>query len=582
MSTVNKPGKIVSNAKTGKKNSIFPKVIFKADRLDDSIIIENELQLEDIPDDSYTLAEPLSTGWGTDYDILIGRNSEGTFIISFGGGQRVPTTTTSPTTTDAPSSTTTTTLKPTPPVVVFVPFQTNTGSFLDYSYRFEGIFQPSSSTIENVKTFPGMTHRNGWYNSAVPVPGTDYFLFGSEKVKGININTGEYWTADDLLGSSFYIANAIVDSTGVVFVFGSTNIIKISPSGQILFNLPKAQVTEIPSPYTDIEYLQNTDIINKPDGDFYIIEDFRYKYVENITYNGTVYPINKYGPNETSSYSLSNGELVYKGVIKGIPEGKQIDQGGMISDLNWKFIPGTNEMYYSHYNSTARIDCSTDTVVWWIDRPNDGDELTAVLPNKNIIMASVNDDADYILAEYSYADGSLVRSVLFEGTEIGLDIHPEAATGLLGLNLAPDNKVYLTIESRHSSVPKKGHFVVVDLATFTVERTVDFLGDGTTTAHGRTTQVPTYYGYSIMDAGSNLWFWYDNYYPADSTSGSPYRYATTFVGGIGCFTGTEVKYFPLINENIPDTICRNDGFSISGDRLYFMTSDTLKAINITQ
>jgi len=545
------------NAKTTAKSDVFPKVIFKADNVESFVIIRTAADYSKIPDDSYLLAEPLEEGWGNGYDLLVGKTDKGSYVISYEKATTVPVV---PSTCNMPA-------------ITFHPFETSTGSHMDYKFRYDGVFAPGINPVETeITPYAGYTHNESWY-SCVPFP-DGQIGFGNAGVLldptgAVLFNTNTVVPYSDGI-------TAVVTPAGMLMAGNDNNnlvITRVKPDGTYQRDsVAPASLPAPVAPYTTTECFFSEEVIAKPDGSFYVPETRVDYYMDKVDYGGTLYDVKTQSPRKTISFKYVGDTLTYVGEIKGTPADASdpIATGGMTSMLNWRHIPGVNEMYFASYSTLARIDCTTDTVVWWKERPNDNDELMWVLPNKNVILPTMNDDYEYCISEFSYETGEILRTVVINPDYTGVVTDGSVTSwsnNILGMTGNNSCELYLAIENDAGSQMHYPMIMVIDLNTFTIKRQVRFLGDGPLDA-GMKYQEPYYYGYNIIDAEGNWWFWYHQYGKPEGQ-----MFNNEYIKGFACFDGTDIHYYPLTVKP-----SEYEGFFMSGNGIYYPTSTAIRRL----
>lgn len=454
-------GTIKRNAKSAVLTSVYPKVVFNSEKLDETVVLFGPIDGFRIPvGEKYFIAEPEHIGWGDIADGMRCREGNGTYYFSYAYLTSPPTTTTAPTTTvptttsptttvpstTVPNTTVTTTVPtttsaptttvPTTTVntgcviepITFIPHVTQTGSVLNYRWRYNGNLAPADTFSFHTLTvdYPHRFRPFWWYSGPIAVNNGNEFVGGGYEIWSYKKDGNKNWFRNYLdqhdTQSPFpegYLP--IMSESKIIFAMKMKDYPKFDANGNA-YNFGRVDpdtgvLTLIPSGYSDTNVqslVENSadEIVMCPDGKTFLALG---------EYNGTF------------TFRLEDdGTVSYVGQLTG--HGFEDEGEGMSSSLRFQHIPGTNEMYYSGYNYIARIDCTTNTVVWYVQNLSSYDEIFVIHPNnKNLIKQVVNDSAGWLpgtpedeidstlsLAEYSYVDGSLVRIHRIGGLRKGI------------------------------------------------------------------------------------------------------------------------------------------------------------------
>jgi len=352
--------KTTPGAKSAAKSEVFPKVVFKWDDPSSTKIIRSASDYASIPDDDYYLAEPVQTGWGEQFDILRGRTNKGSYVIVY---EQSPVVTPPVGSCGCPN-----------PTIEFQPFVTNTGSNLDYSWKYNGTLNPNTTYYYRpVSSKTKGTQESGfvpfwWYSGPVPIADESALVGGGY---------GAY-SLDPVDGSmNWYVDQPVLTSTGGT---GSLNgYLPIIRENDMIYPLSSVYqepldntliafvkvdkatgaVTPLKVPYSALvegylNYGYNDELILKPDGNsFYLLADEEYVISFTLQPDGVT--------------------LSCDGLVTGFLE----EGEGMTSAHMFKRVPGENALYYVSYSRTAKIDCTTNTAVWMVDVASD-DDICAV------------------------------------------------------------------------------------------------------------------------------------------------------------------------------------------------------------
>jgi len=580
-----KTGILSQNALTGIRNEFYPKVAFDRYNTENYFLITGGLEAASVAsfDDTYVLAEPLDGRWGYDYDILQVEDSLGVYVFSFSTLIEPPTTT-----------------EFIPGEMPEEPFLTLTGSRMNYAFKYDYISPVDEGAYYHYSVAPFEPYINysrpaedANYGSAIPVGHhiSDGFYFIGGKILKLNNDGATHWTAEDVLGYDPQTRFGVVDKTGVSLLStvpspstGKIMLTKINSAGAVVasgpFEIPQS---DIPFPFTHYLHVGGGDLILKPNGEYYAPSSFLFSNAPTGG-GGDFTPTAITGNSHlTASFRIVGNTIEYNGFITGVPEETDILSGSYSSIFNWKFIPDTEDMYYSHKNDLARIDSNTNQVVWWVKDINSDDELTYVLPNKNVVKPTYDPDGTLRLVQYSYSTGAVVNStpITLDETSIGGG-YPDWKLSINNLN-GHNDLIYVAVDGYVESEPTINKSIIFALNTthLYVEDLTEVMGDSYGTAglepapNTYPTEVagrPSPYGYHCVTQEGSWWMWYEKAVVHPTTSlpvkvvAGLMRYCIAPDGG-----NNYVVYHNLIDLGEPFYIHKNEGFSFMGDAVFFPT-----------